>query len=85
MLYAGVSCPIEELRRRESARGDRKIGIAKEHFLTYRTAGPFDVEVDTSVSSPEECADKIMMAMATLASPTAFETIDGLLTSEDGH
>jgi len=73
VVYVGVTCPCPELRRREKLRGDRKLGIAEEHLATYqKEAGPFDVEVDTGASTPEECAARIIAAMA---DPTAFEQI----------
>ncbi len=54
-----VSCPLSELERRELARGDRRIGLAKSQFALMREPIPFDLEVDTSLSSPSECAEKI--------------------------
>jgi len=72
VLYVGVSCPPDELRRRETARGDRKTGVALEHLLGYENAGPFDVQVDSHLASPEECARQIIAAMK---KPTAFDLI----------
>ena len=53
-------------------RGDRKRGIAEEHLAAYRTAKPFDVEVDTHACTPDECAEQIIAAMR---HPSAFERI----------
>ena len=72
VLHVGVTCQPDELRRRERARGDRKIGIAEEHLATYQDAGPFDVEVNTQTCTPDECADQIIAAMS---HPTAFNLI----------
>jgi len=80
VLYVGVSCRLSELHRREELRGDRKLGIAEEHAATYEKAGPFDVEVDTHASSPQECAEQIIAAMT---EPTAFQRIRAELERRD--
>ena len=72
VLHVGVTCQLDELRRRERARGDRKIGIAEEYLATYEEAGPFDLEVDTYSCTPDECADQII---AVMSHPTAFNLI----------
>lgn len=69
VLYVGVTCPLEELCRREQLRGDRKIGIAEEHLATYHGAGPYDLEVDTHASTTDICVERIIAAME---HPTAF-------------
>lgn len=74
VLHVGVFCPPGELRRREAARGDRKIGIAEEHLESYvAEAGPFDVEVDTHRCSLDDCVEQILAAVQGPPSPTAFE------------
>ena len=75
VLYVGVRCPLEELRRRETSRGDRKIGIAEEHLPKFLEAGPFDLEIDTSECGPAECAARIIAAADHPPRPTAFERI----------
>jgi chloramphenicol 3-O phosphotransferase len=39
--------------------------------------GIYDLEVDTSVMTPEQCAEAILEALAKLGSSTAFERISG--------
>ena len=58
-LWVGVHCPLEELERREQARGDRKIGMARQQSDEVHLHVPCDIEVDTLESSPAECAAKI--------------------------
>jgi chloramphenicol 3-O phosphotransferase len=55
----GVRCPFEVAEQRESARGDRTIGLVREHFNLVHQHGIYDIEVDTSVLNPEECARAI--------------------------
>ena len=37
--------------------------------------GVYDLEVDTSAMSPEECGDAIRVLLVDMASPTAFERL----------
>lgn len=60
VLYVNVTCPMEELRRREKERGDRQIGLAESQLAQLNTQGMYDITVDTFSNSPEECADKII-------------------------
>jgi chloramphenicol 3-O phosphotransferase len=49
VFLVGVHCSIEELERRERARGDRRIGEAREHVETDKihNLGGYDLEVDS--------------------------------------
>lgn len=75
VLHVGVTCPLDEFKRRERQRGDRKVGIAEEHLATHDQARPFDLEVDSQRNSPEEYADLILAVLREFKSPTAFERI----------
>jgi len=75
VLYVGVTCPLDELQRRELQRGDRKIGVAEEHLVRYQQAGPFDLEINTKDCAPVECAEKILAAIERLEHPTTSETM----------
>src|SRR5579871_131148 len=44
-LYVGVHCPLEELERREEARGDREIGLAKHQLSMVHLHARYDIEV----------------------------------------
>lgn len=65
IVFVGVHCPLEELERREQERGDRKLGLAKMQYDRVHAHTIYDVEVDTSNSSPMECAQKIKEATLT--------------------
>jgi chloramphenicol 3-O phosphotransferase len=58
-VYVGVHCPLEELERREKARGDREIGLAKHQFSLVHLHARYDIEVDTREDSPDRCAARI--------------------------
>jgi chloramphenicol 3-O phosphotransferase len=68
----GVHCSIDELERREKARGDREMGLARAQEATIHNSVTYDIEVDTSVQSAEECALTITSKMKALESPKAM-------------
>ena len=52
----GVHAPLDVLEAREKARGDRAIGLARSQFGVVHAGVTYDLEIDTSRGSPEECA-----------------------------
>ncbi len=54
-----VTCPLQELRRREIARGDRGIGQAEGQLSILNPQDGYDITVDTHLNSVEWCADEI--------------------------
>lgn len=60
VLYVHVTCPVEELRRREVERGNRKIGNAEGQITYLEPQEGYDITVDTSIASLDECARKIL-------------------------
>jgi chloramphenicol 3-O phosphotransferase len=72
VLFVGIHCPVGELTRRELARGDRVLGAAASQYEVVHTHGDYDLECDTSTTSPRECAEHIREFFAHRPSPTAF-------------
>lgn len=72
VLFVGVHCPPDELARRELARGDRPQGLAAHQYDLVHGHGDYDLECDTSVASPRECAQQIKEFLPYRPSPTAF-------------
>jgi chloramphenicol 3-O phosphotransferase len=71
----GVRCPLGVLVAREVSRENRTLGqAAAQHEPVHRHA-VYDVEVDTSRSSAEECAAQIMAYLAAGAQPEAFRRL----------
>lgn len=54
-----VECPLDELEKREAARGDRKIGLAKSQYESVHDGVIYDMNLNTFVSSPDKCANEI--------------------------
>jgi chloramphenicol 3-O phosphotransferase len=70
LLSVGVHCPLDELIRREATRGDRTLGQARAHFATVHAHVGYDVEVDTSLADPDECATVVAEAIAAHRGPS---------------
>ena len=78
-LFVHVTCPLEELQRREKERGDRKIGLAEYQLeVLCPLDNTYDVSVDTYVDTIEECADKIIALLDNSDNFQAFNKLWGL-------
>jgi chloramphenicol 3-O phosphotransferase len=75
VIFVGVHCPLEELERRERARGDRKRGMARLQFDQVHAQALYDIEVDTAELSSQECAMRIIDYMNVRRYPSAFERL----------
>jgi chloramphenicol 3-O phosphotransferase len=71
-----IRCAPEELDRREVARGDRPVGLARSQTAVYGI-GEFDIVVDTTSNSADECAAAIVQALDLLSFPKAFDRLRG--------
>jgi chloramphenicol 3-O phosphotransferase len=72
VLSVGVRCPLPEVVRREATRGDRTLGQARAQFHSVHAHAGYDVEVDTSIATPDACATEVAKAMTTHTTPTAL-------------
>jgi chloramphenicol 3-O phosphotransferase len=52
----GVHCALDELERRETARGDRPSGLARRQLDSIHAGRTYDFSVDTTHASAAECA-----------------------------
>lgn len=73
VLYVGVHCPLPELQQRECARGDRYVGLAAFQYARVHQYSAYDVEVDTSIQTPEDCAQHIQYVLHHRPLPSAFQ------------
>jgi len=71
----GVHCSLAELERREQARGDRQVGLARDQFYTIHAHVHYDIEVDTSQASFEACADQIKAVVTRPVYTTALQRL----------
>ena len=55
-----VTCPLSELERRENERGNRCPGSAKASFQYLYPKDGYDLTVDTSILSSEDCSLRVV-------------------------
>ena len=58
----GLFAPLEVIERREKARGDRTLGLARWQYDKVHGGMAYDLELDTSLASPEALAGLIKEA-----------------------
>ena len=83
--FVKVSCPLEELERRERARGDRQIGFARMQLGWVHSHCGYDVEVDTHGSSIEQNVEKLRQLFSSDTKPTALEVYREKRCAEKGE
>lgn len=71
-----VRCPLSVLEARERARKNRTLGQARAQFKLVHAHAVYDLEVDTSLMSPKECARAIKGCLESGAPPTAFRLLN---------
>ena len=81
VFFVGVKCPLEITEKREKERGDRTVGTARYQFERVHTHDYYDVEVDTSVLSVEECVTRILEFMNNKPGESAFEKLKAKSTN----
>ncbi len=75
LLYVHVTCPLEEILRREKERGSRYIEQSEHLPLEMNPYDIYDIHVDTFKNTKEECADKIIKLLENPERHTAFKTL----------
>ena len=90
VLFVGVRCPIEVIieRRRNTwgRRGSAVDPVPPAVHLWQRavhTPGIYDLEVDTSLLSPEACAEVIRRRLKDGPPSSAFQRLAALSTKQD--
>jgi len=83
VLFVGVRCPIETIMARRNAdpqggyyaAGDTVPEPVRRWQDAVHLPGIYDLELDTSQSTPEQCVDAITRRLADWPTPTAFERL----------
>jgi len=76
VLFVHVTCPVDELRRREEERKDRWVGMGESQFAILTPQDNiYDVTVNTHSDSKEDCTDKIIDALNYHDKFSAFKTL----------
>lgn len=69
----GLYCPLDVLEQREKNRKDRTLGQAKLQYDVIHKHTKYDLELDTSQLSIEECAEKVIERLK--SPPAAFKNL----------
>lgn len=77
LLYVHVTCPPEEIKRREEVRFGCKIEADNSRYEEVSSNDVYDVTVDTFQNTMEECADKIIERLRSGEEFTAFRELYG--------
>ncbi len=57
VLFVGLSCPLEELERRERKRDSRRQGFARVQIKKIHQGKTYDIELDTHALSVGQCGE----------------------------
>jgi chloramphenicol 3-O phosphotransferase len=74
----GLHCPLEVLEQRERDRKDRTLGQARVQFHVIHRYTSYDLELDTTILSPQECAVRICERIEA-GPPRAFQELSGII------
>tara|TARA_R110002072_G_scaffold7773_5_gene41552 strand:- start:31177 stop:31797 length:621 start_codon:yes stop_codon:yes gene_type:complete len=64
VIFVGVRCPLNVINAREKTRPGRFPGTAYGHFHACHAHGHYDIEVDSSAGTPQQCAEQVIKFMA---------------------
>lgn len=72
VFFVALDCPLPELERRERARGDRRIGEARQDHERVLAFGPYDLALDATRPAGDN-ADVLLSAWRARSVPSAFQ------------
>jgi len=82
VLFVGVHCSRVVLEERERAREERHPGIARGMLARAHAHGLYDLEIDTTATTPMECAAQIKRHLQEGPAPTAFRRLRKALSTD---
>jgi chloramphenicol 3-O phosphotransferase len=85
VFFVKVSCPLEELERRERARGDRQVGFAKMQLDWVHRYGDYDDEVNTFTHTTEQNVERLKQLIYADKKPTALERYRKSMETRQGE
>ena len=59
-FYVAVTCPVDELEKREQARGDRPPGLARRQHAAVFHDVPCALVLDTGSTTVEACVEQLV-------------------------
>ena len=73
VFFVGVRCDLDELEKRERQRADRPLEYARRDSFTVHLYAVYDIDVETTSTSPDSNAARIIAAHAVRKRRTAFD------------
>jgi chloramphenicol 3-O phosphotransferase len=71
-IVVGLRCSLDTLNAREKGRRNRRNGLAQQQHNRLAFQNIYDIELDSSVLRPAECAVQIKAFVDAGTTPTAF-------------
>ncbi|MGJ8527518.1 chloramphenicol phosphotransferase CPT family protein [Maritalea sp.] len=72
VFFVGIHCPLDELRKREMARGNREIGSAAKDFENIHEGLTYHLEIDTNLGVDEN-AKRLLQKWRERQVPSIFD------------
>jgi len=72
VFFVALTCPLAELERRERARGDRRIGEARQDHERVLSFGQYDLSLDSTRPAGDNAA-ALIAAWRARSEPAAFQ------------
>ena len=72
VFFVGLHCSLEELERREAARGNRPRGEARNDLKIVHKWTTYDLELNSEEATVEDNATQLLAAWGKRTQPTAF-------------
>lgn len=77
VLFVGVKCPLRVVEQREKERGNRNVGTARSQFELVHAHGLYDIEIDTSKLTVDECVKRIIALVYDKPEKSVFQELSG--------
>lgn len=84
VYFVGLHCPLEELERRERARGDRPLGDARRDFESIHLHCTYDLELDSTAPLGDN-VEAVLNGWHRRGPPSAFERMRADGMNHAGH
>jgi len=81
VYFIGLRAPLSTLESRERGRPEHPAGVSRWHYDEVHKHDLYDLELDTSVRSVQECTEAIRRHIQTQPSPNAFPRLRQLFRS----
>ncbi len=75
VLFVRTDCSLEELKKREKERGNRRIGQAESQLKIVHNHNTYDIAIDTTKNDTDENINKIILKLENIEDRRAFSIL----------